>query len=284
MGTDDFGRLLDEKLRPVTKQLASLERRHEKRERERSALLGLCALCLVIAAGSLYFAISRGLELNNSINTNREVVCAQARATAVGYRSRLPHEHMENYVERLVAQRSTLMQAAQLECAGEKGFATFSFLRGRAIHEIEEILGRIAPKRLHELHREEAAGLGASSGTEGAFPFTAGASPPVVPPKSPIGGGGGGGGGPPSTGGGGGGHHHPVSPPAPPTSPGTPASPTPAPSSPTQPEPPAVEEGTGGTGGGSSGSPPPAPGPRSPIGEVVDGIVCNLPTPALCPK
>jgi hypothetical protein len=144
----ELAELFDEKLGPIKAQL-------DKRERERFALLGLCGICLIIAAASLYFAVSRGLALDDQIDRNQQIVCSQVRSTAVGYRVQLPQETQRAYVDRLLAQRATLLAIGSLECSKVPGFVTFPYLRGRALDDIERILGEIAPKRLREAKQRE---------------------------------------------------------------------------------------------------------------------------------
>lgn len=176
---------LDEKLKPVVDRL-------ERRERERFALLGLCALCLLIAATSLYFAVSRGLALDDQIDTNREVLCSQALSTAVAPRGKpIAGESRDNYIARLFAQRSTLLRVTQLNCSDLSGFSAFPYLRGRALQEIEKILERLAPKRLRQAQKTETA-----AAPDNLAPASLEATSLVVPatgsvPSNPSGGGGG---------------------------------------------------------------------------------------------
>lgn len=289
MSSDEIKKAVKEANKEVLTELTALNKRVDKNSKQRTLLLVITALALVSAIVGILYGINREAALNDQVNTNRIVVCGQAKSVALAERKRpLPGEMRNHYLNRLEAQREQLIAAGGLTCPNLPGFATFSFLRGKAIAEIEEILRRIAPEKLRAVrsHTDDTASsqlpLSSTpvdgSGTESAGSPQRGeqpgdsASPPASSPPSHE---------HPS-------HHHPPapgqtgSPPA--TSGGGGGSET-ASGSGEQPASGTEETGGGDSGGGEE---TPAGQDESTVGKVV-GKVCDtvgevkVPAVTLCP-
>lgn len=240
----ELGTLLDEKLRPLNSRIDHFVG-------QRRLLLMTTILALVVAAAAIVAVILIRLALVEELQHNREYGCASARSAAVSPLNRFPHERQRDYIERMLARREQLLKAGTLNCNSLPGFSTFPFLRGQAIHSIEGLLEREAPKRLHRVESEEArqqaakappilpastptveeeaivpAGSNGPVSPEGHGDSSGGASPPPSPPS-------------------GGGHHH--------TKPPHHHHPKPTPEpSPTPPPP--SEESNGNNGNGNNGN------------------------------
>lgn len=263
MASDELRELFEEKLKPVREKLDALDAGFHRRERERFVLLSLCGLCLLIAAFSVGFGINRGQALDDQIEANQQSICSQVRSTAVSYRQALPGETQRSFIDRLLAQRATLLNVGDLNCSAIPGFASFPYLRGRALDEIERIIRELAPKRLPRPERTRIE----ASRDDTIIP--AAALPPAPPAAGPVASvpGDGTGYSPPDSGGVGRGDqgdddsHPPPAGSSPPSSP--PPISTPSPSSPPASPPPAT-------------TPPPAP-PADPGGPGIGRtVVCNV--------
>lgn len=140
-------------LKPVEKRLGQLEDRVASAYKIRNVALVTAAFCLVAASFSVGYAVNSRTQLNDQLDTNAQSLCSSARQTALAFRAPMEDsrtgrkESRRHYLERLVGQRETLRAAAGLECPSLKGFATFPYLRGKALVEIEGILYRLAPRR-----------------------------------------------------------------------------------------------------------------------------------------
>lgn len=153
---------LDEKLKPLRDAQAAQAKRFDNNERLRNWALATAIICLIAASFSVGYAInareyatSSRNALHEQVATNIAVVCSTARSTALAFRE--PQisaagkpETQHHFLERMIAQRETLLAAGNLHCPSIKGFDTFPFLRARALDEIEAILAKEAPKKLRE--------------------------------------------------------------------------------------------------------------------------------------
>ena len=141
----------------VFSRLDAIDERLRRRDPIRSIALVVAALCLLAAGGAFAYAISGREALNDQLDTNQLVLCAQARsvAAASAFRSRRVNETHEEFLNRMLAQRFQLLAVGDLMCPDLPGFATFAYLRGKAINEINDILRRLAPKRFREIAEHE---------------------------------------------------------------------------------------------------------------------------------
>lgn len=152
----ELAMLLDEKLRPLKTQVDDLNARIDHFVGQRRLLLMTTILALVVTAAAIVAVILVRLALVEELQHNREYGCASARSAAVSPLNRFPREHQREYIERMLARREQLLKAGTLNCNSLPSFSTFPFLRGQAIHNIEELLERKAPRRLHQVESEEA--------------------------------------------------------------------------------------------------------------------------------
>lgn len=221
--------------------------RVEQIARQRTLLLVVTMLSLITAGVAVLYGINRERAFQDQLNTNQQVVCATAKNTALSPRREpLAGESRNHYLNRLEAQREQLLVVGDLRCPSLPGFATFPYLRAKAINEIEVILRRLAPEKLKHA-------LGVNDDTSApatAAPENVAAN--VLPSTStPADAGGNDGGSGPRGGG---------------ASPGG-SSPHPSPSPPQHHPPP---PGTGDGDGGSESSPVPAPSGEAPREEAPD--------------
>lgn len=160
-----------------------LEARLDKKDRQRNIALITAVLCLIAAAFSVGYAVKSNEALSDQSNTNRIVVCANARQQALSFRepqisSSGEKETKNHFLNRLVGQRETLVVSGNLSCPDIKGFDTFEYLRGKALAEIDQILLRQAPHKARSLGigvGEE--GLGIDHPTPAGVPDSVTASP-----------------------------------------------------------------------------------------------------------
>lgn len=139
-----FGELVQPKLEEVERKLTMTLRR-------RNLALATAALCLIAAAFSAGYALNSRQQLDDQLRTNLVVVCGTARSTALSFREQQIREPKEHYLERLLAQRATLLAAGYIRCPSIPGFETFPFLRAQALAEIDRIIRRLAPRRFRFL-------------------------------------------------------------------------------------------------------------------------------------
>lgn len=126
--------------------------------RQRNLAILACAVCLLVAIFAVSNARTANEARDNQVATNEIVLCAQGRATALATRKPEVGESDSHFVNRMAARRALLLSLGGLRCAEQKGFATFAFLRGQALTDIEEILRRLAPRRFKELIEGERGG------------------------------------------------------------------------------------------------------------------------------
>lgn len=143
---------LDERFGEVEDQLHT-------NNRLRNLALATAIVCMVAAGFSAGYALtsreqlkSAKTELAGQIETNQLVVCSSARSTALAFRepqvsSDGTPEPQEHFINRMLAQRSTLQLAVPLHCTSLKGFATFPYLRAKALYEIQMVLHEVNPRR-----------------------------------------------------------------------------------------------------------------------------------------
>jgi hypothetical protein len=125
--------------------------RVDKIARQRTLLLVVALLSLIIAAVAVLYGINRENAFQDQLTTNQIVVCASAKSAALAPRKQsIAGESRGHYLNRLEAQREQLLAVGGLDCPSLEGFATFPYLRAHAIAEIEAILGRLAPAKLRE--------------------------------------------------------------------------------------------------------------------------------------
>lgn len=268
----------------VKEALKPLEARFDKINRWRNIAWATAILCLVGASGSVGYAIKSNEALSDQTNTNRIVVCANARSTALAFRepqisSSGRKETKNHFLNRIVGQRETLLASGHLDCPEIPGFDTFEYLRGKALAEIDRILLKQAPHKAHKLGVTPTAGaLGVVSTpqpTVAAVTVNPDESESAESPSAPshhqsTGGNTGTGGG--SHHGSGGHHHggHPVPTPEPAPSP------EPAPEPEAEPE----QESPGKSGESNAGGNGNGKGEPKLLPEVVDpveGIACKSP-------
>lgn len=145
----------------IKKHLVRIEGKLDASNRLRNLALITAVVCLIAAGFSAGYALTSReqldtakLQLREQIETNRRVVCSTARSTAIAFRepqisadgTKEPQDH---FIDRMLAQRETLRLAGPLHCVELPGFATFPFLRGRALYEIAALLHDANPKRFH---------------------------------------------------------------------------------------------------------------------------------------
>jgi hypothetical protein len=227
--------------------------------RQRNLALAASLVCLVAAIIGAILAITSREALHEQVDTNQIVLCGQGRSTALAFRRALPGETRDHFVNRMVAQRATLLALGGLRCAEQRGFATFPYLRGKALAEIDEILREKAPRRFRELVEAEHRGEGEAP-VQLPPPSTSGSLPP--PGTGPVAG-------PPSPT-----PTHEANPPPdtdePPDKPVKTPQPSPEPGSPPASEPEAPAPGPGGS---PPPDPEPAPGADEPDGDAQGQVV-----------
>jgi hypothetical protein len=149
----------DEAFEAINKRLDRIDAKLDSNNRLRNLALATAMICLIAAGFSAGYALTSRQQLDtakaqlkNQIATNKRVVCASARSTALAFRE--PQisadgkaESQAHFIDRMLAQRETLRLAGPLNCSELRGFATFPFLRGRALYEIASLLYAANPKR-----------------------------------------------------------------------------------------------------------------------------------------
>lgn len=128
--------------------------------RQRNLAIATATICLVVAIVAVSNAITAVEARDDQVKTNRVVLCAQGRSTALAFREPQisatgEKETREHYLNRMVGQRALLLSLGGLKCTEQKGFATFPFLRGKALVEIAGILKDEAPGRFRRLIEAE---------------------------------------------------------------------------------------------------------------------------------
>lgn len=172
MSAEEIKAAVEEANKPLLDRLNHLEGIAQQRTLAFIAVV----LALVVAVVSVLYGINREHALKDQIGVNRVVVCAAAKTAALAPRKTpLAGESRAHYLDRLEAQREQLIATGSLDCTSLGGFATFSYLRGKAIAEIEEILRRLAPGKLHRALEQEHSTMGCCKGN----------SSEVVTPSSP---------------------------------------------------------------------------------------------------
>lgn len=144
MTIDDIKKAVVEAQKPLVERV-------DKLAQQRTWLLVITALSLIIAAVSILYGINREQAFQDQLTTNRTVVCGTVKSTALAPRKEpVAGESRDHYLNRLEAQREQLLAVGDLECPTLPGFATFPVLRARALLEIETILRRLAPEKLRQ--------------------------------------------------------------------------------------------------------------------------------------
>jgi len=133
--------------REVTERLQLIEQRLRGTDHIRNIALAIAGLCLLAAGFSVGYAIQSRQALNNQVDTNQVVLCAQGRSTAAAYRKPFPRETRRHFTDRMLAQQATLLSLTTLDCSALPGYATFPYQRGKALQEIEAVLHRLNPQR-----------------------------------------------------------------------------------------------------------------------------------------
>lgn len=175
MTSEQIRKAVEEAQKPLVERV-------DKIAKQRTLALLVAALSLITAATAIVYGINREAAFQAQLDANRRqtavsriVVCAAAKNTALSPRQEpLGSESRNHYLNRLESQREQLVATAGLHCPSLKGFATFSFLRSRAITEIETILRRLAPAKLQRALDQE---LGTSAPTTSTSPTFAGTAP-----------------------------------------------------------------------------------------------------------
>lgn len=214
-----LGEVFEEKVEP---KLLAFEGKLSGALRRRNLALLTAILCLIAAAFSAGYALNSRTQLHDQITANATVVCATARSTALAFREPQisadgTKESNAHFLERMLAQRLTLIAAGRTDppCESLPGFATFPFLRARALYEIDQILHELRPDRFPRPHPPAKPGSVQPGPSASTSPSSSGPTAPVAaspPSGSPAAGGGGSG----SEGNGGGGgpkNTHPSNPP-----------------------------------------------------------------------
>lgn len=176
---------LDGKFTVVLSHILELRHEVDRQKKERTLAWLTALVCLLVAGFAVAFGINRGEALKEQVHTNNEVVCAQARSTALAFHERLPHESIAAFVERIAAQRVTLLLVGPLDCPSVDGFATFPYLRARALNEIERLLGHYASDKL-----KREFGVRRVPSSPRHAPVAAATSPNLPSPSTPADGGG----------------------------------------------------------------------------------------------
>jgi hypothetical protein len=147
--SDEIRSAVEAAQKPLVKRLDSIER-------QRTLALVVAVLSFVVAVVAVLYAINREDALQEQLKANRhssalnrKANCAQAKTAALAPRQEpVGGETRNHYLNRLEAQREQLLAVGGLHCPSLHGFATFSYLRGQALSEIEAILHRLAPEKL----------------------------------------------------------------------------------------------------------------------------------------